>query len=142
MGIIPDSGDIKCALCDEEDETSIHLAVRCRIVQSIWAMIYNWLDIEMVPHHDPRINLLQHGEILGQGKKRRIASTIWICTSWAIWNCRNNATFGGEKPNSNKMFGEIKARSWNWVTTKLKEMRGSTYTDWNNNIRRCCGIRC
>ncbi|KAL8512999.1 hypothetical protein ACS0TY_019243 [Phlomoides rotata] len=44
MGIITDSGDIKCALCGEEDKTSIHLAVTCRIVESIWAMIYLWLD--------------------------------------------------------------------------------------------------
>ncbi|KAL8544192.1 hypothetical protein ACS0TY_004649 [Phlomoides rotata] len=122
MVIITDSGDIKCALCGEKDETSIHLAVCCRIVQSIWAMIYIWLEIEMVPHYDPRINLLQHCETLGQVKKRRIASTIWICTSWAIWNYRNNATFGGEKQNIDKMLGDIKSRSWNWVTAKSKEM--------------------
>ncbi|KAL8544191.1 hypothetical protein ACS0TY_004648 [Phlomoides rotata] len=122
MVIITDSGDIKCALSGEKDETSIHLAVHCWIVQSIWAMIYIWLEIEMVPHYDLRINLLQHCETLGQVKKRRIASTIWICTSLAIWNYRNNVTFGGEKPNIDKMLGDIKSRSWNWVTAKSKEM--------------------
>ncbi|KAL8465386.1 hypothetical protein ACS0TY_034766 [Phlomoides rotata] len=111
MGIIPGSGDIKCAMCSEENETSIHLVANCRIVHNIWTKIYEWLGIAMVPYNDPRVNLLQDSEILGHGKKKRIASTIRTCTVWAIWNCRNKAIFSEEPPNVNKMIGDIKARS-------------------------------
>ncbi|KAL8544723.1 hypothetical protein ACS0TY_005092 [Phlomoides rotata] len=139
MGIIPGSDDIKCAMCGEEDETAMHLAINCRIVHNIRSKVHEWMGMAIIPHSDPRINLLQHSELLGHGKKKRIASTIWTCTTWAIWNCRNKATFSEEIPNVNKVIGDIKARSWNWVIAKSKEMRGSSFTDWSNDIRRCCG---
>ncbi|KAL8557848.1 hypothetical protein ACS0TY_005085 [Phlomoides rotata] len=139
MGIIPGSDDIKCAMCGEEDETAMHLAINCRIIHNIRSKVHEWMGMAIIPHSDLRINLLQHSELLGHGKKKRIASTIWTCTTWAIWNCRNKATFSEEIPNVNKVIGDIKARSWNWVIAKSKEMRGSSFTDWSNDIRRCCG---
>ncbi|KAL8506366.1 hypothetical protein ACS0TY_017299 [Phlomoides rotata] len=113
MGIIPVSEDIKCVLCGEDDETIDHLLDKCRIVHSIWAKIYEWLESSMVLHIDPRINLLQHSLILGRGKNERLASTIWICTSWAIWNGRNNVIFREKNLQIERMICEIKARSWN-----------------------------
>ncbi|KAL8501246.1 hypothetical protein ACS0TY_020701 [Phlomoides rotata] len=137
MGIISSSNDIKCSMCGEEKETATHLLISCRVVQSIWAKIYEWMDVVMVPHADLGINLLQHSELLGQGKRVRIAATIWICIRWVIWNCRNKANFSEETPNIDMMIGEIKARSWNWVGSKLKEMEKSDFTDWSRDIRRC-----
>ncbi|KAL8479392.1 hypothetical protein ACS0TY_026317 [Phlomoides rotata] len=141
MGIISESEDIKCALCDEENETATHLMTNFRTGHIIWARVYEWLGTAMVPRSDSRINLLQHREILGRGKMKRIASTIWICTAWTIWNCRNKVIFSEESPNINKMIGHIKARTWNWVIAKSKGMQGTNFTDWSNDIRRCCENR-
>ncbi|KAL8508390.1 hypothetical protein ACS0TY_018850 [Phlomoides rotata] len=137
MGIIPVSEDIKCALCGEDDKTIDHLLGKCRIVHSIWAKIYEWLESSMVLHIDPRINLLQHSLILGRGKNERIASTIWICTSWAICNGRNNVIFREKNLQVERMICEIKARSWNWVIAKTKDLRNSDFLEWSNDIRNC-----
>ncbi|KAL8472644.1 hypothetical protein ACS0TY_029740 [Phlomoides rotata] len=139
MGVIPSSSKIKCEMCGEESKNSSHLLINCRIVHNIWSKIHEWTGVTMVPHVDTCINLLQHSVIMGHGKKERIASTIWVCTCWVIWNSRNKATFNEEAPNINKMIGEIKARSWNWVISKAKEMCNRNFTDWSSDIRRCCG---
>ncbi|KAL8479813.1 hypothetical protein ACS0TY_026671 [Phlomoides rotata] len=99
----------------EESENSSHLLINCRIVHNIWSKIHEWTGVTM------------HSIIMGYGKKERIASTIWS---------RNKATFNEEAPNINKMIVEIKARSWNWVTAKAKEMQNRNFTDWSTNIRR------
>ncbi|KAL8485829.1 hypothetical protein ACS0TY_027932 [Phlomoides rotata] len=120
IGIIPASEATTCALCGEEKETAIHLFLFCSFAREVWSKIQGWLGITMVPHYTPSINFLQFGEIMGQGEKEKIISTIWVCTNWVLWNCRNKANFKGEIPKIDKMIGEIKARTWNWTTTKVK----------------------
>ncbi|KAL8556294.1 hypothetical protein ACS0TY_003931 [Phlomoides rotata] len=141
IGIIPASEATTCALCGEEKETAIHLFLFCSFAREVWSKIQGWLGITMVPHYTPSINFLQFGEIMGQGEKEKIISTIWVCTNWVLWNCRNKANFKGEIPKIDKMIGEIKARTWNWTTTKVKVKRHPNFRDWDENIRLCFDAR-
>ncbi|KAL8499899.1 hypothetical protein ACS0TY_019784 [Phlomoides rotata] len=51
---------------------------------------------------------------------------------------RNNVIFREKTLQVERMICEIKARSWNWVIAKTKDLRNSDFLEWSNDIRNCC----
>ncbi|KAL8547153.1 hypothetical protein ACS0TY_006754 [Phlomoides rotata] len=83
-GIIPDSQDIHCPCCGNEDELVLHLFFGCSFARKIWSEIYKWTDTPMVPHLDPKYHLEMHSSILGRPNSDELAVSIWIATVGTI----------------------------------------------------------
>ncbi|KAL8496671.1 hypothetical protein ACS0TY_020383 [Phlomoides rotata] len=51
---------------------------------------------------------------------------------------RNKATFDEEAPNIIKLIGDIKTRTWNWITTKMNVLGDNNFSEWCDQHRNCC----
>lgn len=133
--IIPINGDILCSLCGEKNEDTHHLFFECKFVSEIWHNIYKWVGVNMVPHSDPLVNFLQHGEMFESTSQGNLASTLWIAAIWSIWKTRNEKIFEHIIPKIRKLVEEIKARLWSWLVVKNSKASSFQYSNWRNNPR-------
>ncbi|KAL8527700.1 hypothetical protein ACS0TY_005517 [Phlomoides rotata] len=73
IGVIPETEVARCSWGCSEDEDAAHLFFTYQFAWKIWQKIYIWLGTDMVMHQQPSINLLLHGETLGNRKLAQIA---------------------------------------------------------------------
>ncbi|KAL8547093.1 hypothetical protein ACS0TY_006716 [Phlomoides rotata] len=92
----------KCQLCKEKEENIKHLFFDCKVTYGIWTSIIKWLGVTMVLHISPSVHFSYFAECLGNGQKRKAASSIWIGIVWGIWNLRNEVIFKNSVINIEK----------------------------------------
>lgn len=136
-GIIQANDNVKCILCDGEDESSNHLFFNCKFAHSIWIKWYGWVGVNMVYHEDPCSHLIQQGTLLGNEKEFKSASSLWIYIVWSIWQARNELIFNGVNPSLPKIWEEIKARTWSWLNAKHPVIKNVRFGEWNKNPTIC-----
>ncbi|XP_048447588.1 uncharacterized protein LOC125480616 [Pyrus x bretschneideri] len=82
-----------CPLCEDEDETQVHLFFRCPFARVFWFSSRLQLDVGTVEGGD----FLQCWKGLCNkygGEKESDQLLRWIvCGLWRIWKCRNSAVF-------------------------------------------------
>ncbi|KAL8513079.1 hypothetical protein ACS0TY_019311 [Phlomoides rotata] len=91
-----------CTLCNKEEESTRHIFFKCEVTSLIWGKLINWLGVTMVLHEKPMVHFLQFCECLEKDDRAKVAATIWIGTTWSIWNLRNNVIFNKTKYNIEK----------------------------------------
>ncbi|KAF1869045.1 hypothetical protein Lal_00048325 [Lupinus albus] len=42
-------GDLHCVFCNDTPETANHLFSTCKLSYSVWQLLYNWLNISVLP---------------------------------------------------------------------------------------------
>jgi len=83
--------DPVCKLCDQEQETAIHLCLGCVYAREVWTLMEDWSGgLVRVPEQGLQIedwwrNLLMHLP----KKERRVAAALLMYTVWNIWKERN-----------------------------------------------------
>lgn len=132
-GVHMANNDTTCVLCGEDEEQMSHLLFTCKVSWELWTLCYRWVKVDMVPHNNPIIHLLQHRRLLGGKGDTKIASTIWTALIWAIWSGRNDQVFNGKKFDMHNIFREVRARVWSWLVAKEKTISNLSFKDWCNN---------
>ncbi|KAF1868903.1 hypothetical protein Lal_00048182 [Lupinus albus] len=85
--------DILCSFCREHSESSHHLFSSCSFTFSVWQLVYNWLGISVVLHHNTSTHFLNHMGLVKDKKCYKVWSVVWLATVWAIWLSRNDLIF-------------------------------------------------
>ncbi|KAJ0558571.1 hypothetical protein HanIR_Chr07g0337781 [Helianthus annuus] len=114
--LIPSS---TCVMCDFSLETANHLVISCNFAHWICTAVFQWLKIPM-----PRYSLCVF-ELLGHIKNYnlhpRISKAVYLVIAticWTLWRVRNEAIFQGKRGLAPKVFSDIKAATFLWVTTR------------------------
>lgn len=89
-------GNPKCSFCSDR-ETSQHLFFLCPVARFVWRTIGSVFGTELCPN-----NILQFYTwwyvFFPEGEKFYTVGLAAVC--WAIWNCRNRATFEFKLPKT------------------------------------------
>ncbi|XP_019150168.1 PREDICTED: uncharacterized protein LOC109146973 [Ipomoea nil] len=78
-----------CPLCDEEEETSVHVFFTCRVAQRCWAKV----RVEFAG--DVRQSIQTAFQYMFSVMDAdRLGFALIVC--WSLWQCRNGAVWRGE----------------------------------------------
>lgn len=89
----------------------------------------------MVPQACPIGHFLQVSDMLGKGKLRAIATSIWICTTWSIWCLRNDVIFNQGQLNLDRFIISIKIKIWNWISCRDMVFQNCKVNSWLGDPR-------
>ncbi|GKV37224.1 hypothetical protein SLEP1_g45281 [Rubroshorea leprosula] len=135
-GILKDSGEGKCILCNEEDEDFTHLFLNYKTTRWVWQECAKWWGIEILLEKD----CWKSFQLFGKGSKdprlREGWDCIWSNVIWAVWLVRNQRIFQDKKIDRGKLLETIQLRSYQWVTAKW-DRYAFTLSDWLINPVEC-----
>lgn len=82
-----------CNLCDQHEETPLHLILNCPYAQSVWFLVADDLGIPMlIPPMQPATSIPLWWNDLAS-RLGQWAKTAAIYTAWNIWKERNRRVF-------------------------------------------------
>lgn len=90
------AGNPRCSLCYER-ETSQHLFFLCPVARVVWRTVGSVFGTDLCPNNLWQIFAWCHVFFPG-GERFYTVGLAAVC--WAIWNCRNRATFEFKFPKT------------------------------------------
>ncbi|GKV25193.1 hypothetical protein SLEP1_g34663 [Rubroshorea leprosula] len=127
--ILRDSGDGKCVLCNEEDEGSTHLFLKCKTTKWVWQECAKWWGIEILLERDCWKSFQLFRKWSKDPRLREGWGCIWSNLIWSMWLAWNQMIFQDKKIDRGKLLETIQLRSYQWVTTKWDRYAFSL-SDW------------
>lgn len=84
-----------CPLCDQHQESALHLCLNCVYSREVWFLVQNWTEgLVSVPNSETSVEEWWNRALAGQAKEqRRRKASIMIYTTWNIWKERNRRVF-------------------------------------------------
>ncbi|GKV47542.1 hypothetical protein SLEP1_g54439 [Rubroshorea leprosula] len=140
-GIIKDLKESKCVICEEQEEDSAHLFLRCRMTQWLWEACAKWWGAEANIDIDCSKTFENFGEWSKETRTRQGWDCIWSAVVWTVWLARNQNLFQHKEVNARKMFELIQLRSFIWVKAR-NDRYAFTFSDWLLNPVECMKDRC
>ena len=107
--IIPSVGNLKrrglqvedsCCICGEVGESVVHVMLKCRLYQKVWAMVYPKMN-EMVGLH---IKLGNIWFVIFQQIIKDNVVKMFLTTCWMLWNNRNKCFHENTCLSATKIF--------------------------------------
>ncbi|GKV18960.1 hypothetical protein SLEP1_g29268 [Rubroshorea leprosula] len=98
-GIVKDTGDRKCVLCENEDEDSNHLFLNCSIARRLWQACANWWGITVTLHKDCWKTFQNFGAWTTSSRIAEGWDCTWNSFIWSVWMARNGKMFQNLKVN-------------------------------------------
>jgi hypothetical protein len=120
-------------------ETEEHLFFNCPMLGSVWRKIVNWLGVPLVLPEGGYIHLNTLKNMVPCNIKiRDKIAVIWFSTISSIWRTRNDMIFNHTGYDWEKLFEEIKIRSWRILRARSK---GFSYdlSMWRTEPLVCLG---
>ena len=102
--------DPVCKLCDQEQETAIHLCLGCVYAREVWTLMEDWSGgLVRVPEQGLQIEGWWRNSLMHLPKKeRRVAAALLMYTVWNIWKERNRRIFEGASLPATRVVALIK----------------------------------
>lgn len=128
MGIDLDS--ILCPCCQDAIETVEHCLIRCKWAEDGWVKIFKWWNLnvsfgtsilDLISHEGHQSFTMNH-KILWQ-------AVIW-CSTYVIWEGRNNVTFYGKKTNYLDLCAEVQVLVFFGSRIELRRL----IFHWKNDV--------
>ncbi|XP_057811517.1 uncharacterized protein LOC131025747 [Salvia miltiorrhiza] len=104
--------ELGCNMCFHHEESVNHLFLHCPKTGKVWEDIHKWLGISFVRPQNVAAHFSQFIEWYKRKESRKFLGTVWSCTNWVLWRCRNFCHFDGKAWETNDIFLEIKGRIW------------------------------
>lgn len=104
-----------CPLCNEFDESTIHLLFTCKFSHVAWANIYRWEGVLTALLSCPSTHLWQHCARRCGKAKRWVWWVVWVAIIWSIWKHRNGVIFNNKAPDISTLMDNIKLMAWKWL---------------------------
>lgn len=99
-----------CPLCDQENETSVHLYLKCCYAKEIWVLVSIWsggtICMPAIDEDEMEIWWTRSLEPFSK-KQRRSVTAYLIMTTWNIWKERNRRVFEGTSLRLTQVFDLI-----------------------------------
>ncbi|KAF1871323.1 hypothetical protein Lal_00020115 [Lupinus albus] len=128
---------ILCSFCREHSESSHHLFSSCSFTFSVWQLVYNWLGISIVLHHNTSTHFLNHMGLVKDKKCYKVWSVVWLATVWAIWLSRNDLIFNSNLNTPQQILDSARVKSWFWIKNQNGMDFTTPYCDWVANPLAC-----
>ena len=77
-----------CPICQQEDETTMHILWQCPIARNTWALLPG--RMQKLPNHGGEFSLFMQ-KLFSDFSKETIED--WAVITWSIWNARNRHVF-------------------------------------------------
>ena len=102
--------DPVCRLCDQEQETAMHLCLDYVYVRQVWTLMKDWsAGLVQVPEPGLAIEDWWKASLSHLPKdERKIAAALLMYTTWNIWKERNRRIFEGVSLPATQVFVSIK----------------------------------
>lgn len=85
--------DDVCTLCDQQDETPLHLILQCPYARSVWALVGNDMGLPVLATNAQHaVSIMHWWNDMTSGLGCRAKKTA-IYTAWNIWKERNRRVF-------------------------------------------------
>jgi len=100
-----------CSLCDQQQETAVHLCLHCPYAREVWWHVQEWTE-GLIHIPDPGLTIQEwwNSSVLAVPRQLRTrVAAIYMYTAWNIWNERNRRTFRGVSLPSLSLLPLIKA---------------------------------
>ncbi|GKV18426.1 hypothetical protein SLEP1_g28813 [Rubroshorea leprosula] len=140
-GIIKDMEESKCVICEEQEEDSAHLFLRCKMTRWLWEACTKWWGAEAKLDIDCSKTFEKFGEWSKETQTRQGWDCIWSMVVLTVWLARNQKLFQHKKINARKLFELIQLRSFIWVKAR-NDRYAFTLFDWLLNLIECMKDRC
>ncbi|GJU50880.1 RNA-directed DNA polymerase, eukaryota, reverse transcriptase zinc-binding domain protein [Tanacetum coccineum] len=127
-----DLDSILCPMCNNDIETESHILVSCPIAQSVWKDLFTWwkLSNSHLSALEDVFSLVDRTPL-----EKRLTSFFDVTvntTMWSLWNYRNKVIFNLKRPQKELILNEIKLSSFNWISSRSKNISFS-WIDWFND---------
>ncbi|KAJ0466659.1 putative reverse transcriptase zinc-binding domain-containing protein [Helianthus annuus] len=123
--------DVSCALCEAEEETTLHLYTGCGFTFGVWSAIGAWCKIDPIFAFDVKDLLkLANGRRIKEEKK--IIQGIVMVSMWVIWNARNEKIFRNKGTKVRELVASIKSLSFIWLRSRSR-FKKIVWKDWMVN---------
>ncbi|GKV15235.1 hypothetical protein SLEP1_g26034 [Rubroshorea leprosula] len=87
--------DGKCRLCEEEEEDSAHLFLRCKVAKWIWKECAKWWGISLRLESDCWKSFDHLHAWTNDNRLKNGWDCIWSAVIWSIWLLQNRKVFQG-----------------------------------------------
>ncbi|GKV48453.1 hypothetical protein SLEP1_g55266 [Rubroshorea leprosula] len=81
-GVIKEEEERKCVLCEQEEEDSSHLFLKCKIVKWLWRACANWWGIKVELQNECKKTFQLFGVWTKKSHKREGWDCIWSAVIW------------------------------------------------------------
>jgi hypothetical protein len=125
-----------CVMCDNEEETTVHLFLHCEVALKIWRKMLDWLNINFITPHCLLAHFACWSESSNSRRMFKAFCLIWHAVIWSIWKERNARIFKDQFKNFDEVFDDIMALSWCWMLSRLK-ISSCLFYEWTWNPRDC-----
>ncbi|XP_057452553.1 uncharacterized protein LOC130744377 [Lotus japonicus] len=128
--------DLKCPLCQLEDESVDHLLFCCVHASTLWYKCYKWMGLVTVLPGECSSHLFQHACEPWNKKQRTAWWDVWCAVVWSVWGWRNKVVFCNEAPDWSNALDIIQWKSWKWISALEKDFQCSIFK-WISDPSSC-----
>ncbi|KAJ0597677.1 hypothetical protein HanRHA438_Chr04g0185621 [Helianthus annuus] len=118
-----------CKLCNEAEESTLHLFGSCRVTEQIWDLVSHWCRLKSIYILELKDLAIIQNQNRGSVKWRKVISLVIQTVVWVIWRTRNEATFNGKQANLTRMKEEIKMLGYMWLKSRANAL-SLTWENW------------
>ncbi|GKV48768.1 hypothetical protein SLEP1_g55562 [Rubroshorea leprosula] len=111
-------GECRCGICNEDEEDSTHMFLKCKMVRWLWKACAKWWGINVTLQEECWNTFQNFERELKEASLRDGWDCIWNALVWTVWLARNQKIFQGKKIDAGKLFELIQMRSFFWVKSK------------------------
>ncbi|GKU89448.1 hypothetical protein SLEP1_g3583 [Rubroshorea leprosula] len=140
-GIIKDMEESKCVVCEEQEEDSAHLFLRCKLTRWLWEACAQWWGAEAKLDIDCLKTFEKFGDWSKEARTRQGWDCLWSTVVWTVWLARNQKIFQHKEISARKLFELIQLRSFIWIKAK-NDRYAFTLSDWLLNPVDCIKVSC
>ncbi|KAJ0545597.1 putative RNA-directed DNA polymerase [Helianthus annuus] len=127
--------DVTCRICGADDETAVHILLKCNLAKRIWEAVSTWTRIPTVNSVDNITELLQ---MILEGQRsrtaRKLLHAIAIETMWILWKNRNDKVFTGRHRAAQTIIEDIKVTTFLGVKIRSKHSTITKQEWWDFNL--------
>ncbi|KAJ0444928.1 putative reverse transcriptase zinc-binding domain-containing protein [Helianthus annuus] len=87
----------RCKMCEDEDESALHLFVSCRIAVLVWEFISQWCKLSPIYVLELKDSTNINNRNKGSRKWRKSPSMVTLKVILVIWRSRNESVFNGKQ---------------------------------------------
>ncbi|XP_021999620.1 uncharacterized protein LOC110896868 [Helianthus annuus] len=110
----------RCKLCNEEEESMLHLFGSCCVTDQIWEFVADWCRIRPIFVLDLKDVASIHKRNRGSSKWKKVVYLVIQTTLWVIWKHRNEAVFNAKQINVTRIMEDIRLYGFLWLKNRGK----------------------
>ncbi|KAJ0509917.1 putative reverse transcriptase zinc-binding domain-containing protein [Helianthus annuus] len=118
-----------CLLCNENDESAVHIFTACHVATVVWEGISKWCKIPNIIAFSVKDILGIHKEVTGSERKKEALQGILSIVCWSIWRARSSSKFANTPVRIKNIMSEVKSLGFLWFSSRSKH-KEAEWKEW------------